>query len=72
MLVFKGKPFANLESKLKKHHLVESGKIVVACQMNAWVDAKTFNIWLEKIWFRSYDFSKIPNSIFIWALRLLK
>ena len=42
MLVFKGKPFANLESKLKKHRLVESGKIVVACQMNAWVDAKNF------------------------------
>ena len=43
-LVFKGKPFANLESKLKKHQLVQSGKVMVACQMNTWIDSKTFNI----------------------------
>lgn len=63
MLVFKGKPFANLESKLKNHQLVQSGKVIVACQMNTWIDSKTFNIQLDKIWIRSYDFYKIDNRI---------
>ena len=31
--------------------------------MNAWVDARTFNLWHEKIWFRRYGFRKIPDSI---------
>ena len=47
MIVFKGKPYANLEQKLKKNALVKSGKIFIACQNYAWVDSKIFSIWLD-------------------------
>ena len=63
MLVFKGKPYSNLESKFNKHPYVSRWKIFIARQNNAWVDTNTFKIWLDKIWFRSYNFSSIADII---------
>ena len=38
ILVFKGKSYETLESKLNNHPYVSSGKIFIAFQYNAWVD----------------------------------
>ena len=67
MLVFKGKQFTNLESKLKKHHLVESGKIIDACQMNAWVDEKLLIYGLKKYGFEAMIFVKFLIPFCIWT-----
>ena len=36
---------------------------MVACQLNAWVDTTIFSTWLDKVWFRTYNFRNISDSI---------
>lgn len=63
MIVFKGIPYSKLESRLNKHPMVLKGKIFVACQTKAQVDSEIFKTCLDKIWFITYIFHSISNSI---------
>ena len=63
MLVFKGVPENLLENKLNKIKVVLEKKIYVTCQQNAWVDSNIFIKWLNTIWFRSYQFRELKESI---------
>ena len=60
MLVFKGVPENHLENKLNKIKVVLKNKILVTCQCNALVDSCK---WLNTIWFRTYPFRQIKDSI---------
>lgn len=63
MLVFKGVPENHLENKLNELKVVLQNKIYVTCQQNAWVDSNVFIKWLNTIWFRTYPFRQIKESI---------
>ena len=63
MLVFKGVPENHLENKLNKIKVVLENKIFVVCQHDAWVDSNVFIKWLNTIWFRTYPFRQIKESI---------
>jgi len=63
MLVFKGVPKNHLENKLSKIKVVLENKIFVTCQHNAWVNSNVFIKWLNTIWFRTYPFRQINDSI---------
>ena len=63
MLAFKGVPENLLEKKLNNLKVVLEKKIYISCQQNAWVDSNIFIKWLNKIWFRTYPFREIKESI---------
>ena len=63
MLVFKGILDDNFEKRLNKIKVVKENKVFVVCQQDPWFDDKTFIKWLHYVWFRTYSFRNIKNSI---------
>ena len=63
ILLFNDVPENHLENKLNKIKVVLEKKIYVTCQQNAWVDLNVFVKWLNTIWFRSYQFRELKESI---------
>ena len=63
MLVFKDVSEATLENRQNKLPEVKNKKVYIVYQYNARVDSNTFVKWLQLIWFRTYTFINIENSI---------
>lgn len=61
ILVFKGEAESTLEKKLPE---VKNKQVYVVCQHNSLVDSNTFVKWLQLIWFRTYLFRKVEDSLF--------
>jgi len=63
MIVFKGIQDENFENRLNNLKVVQENKVFVVCQEDPWFDDKTFIKWLNFIWFRTYSFRNIKDSI---------
>lgn len=63
MLVFKGVPDNHLENKLNKIKVVLEKKIYITSLQNAWVNSNVFIEQLNTIWFRSYQFRELKETI---------